>query len=106
MLGFAFLLCKGLEYREDILEHLIPGSRFSVVAAGDPIVLGPLLDHDRNSRNPSHGGIGVVLVVATLFHRRIIPVQGSTLEGLAIYWHFVDSVWIVLYPLLYLAGRS
>ncbi len=41
-----------------------------------------------------------------LFKRRIIPVQGSTMEGVAIYWHFVDSVWIVLYPLLYLAGRS
>jgi cytochrome c oxidase subunit III len=48
----------------------------------------------------------VPLVVVTLFQRRIIPVRGSTMEGLAIHRHFVDSVWIVLYPLLYLAGRS
>ena len=50
-------------------------------------------------------GIVVVLVVFTLFKRRVIPVQGSTMEGVAIYWHFVDSVWLLLYPLLYLAGR-
>ena len=47
------------------------------------------------------GGILIVLVVFALFKRRIIPVQGSTMEGVAIYWHFVDSVWLVLYPLLY-----
>jgi cytochrome c oxidase subunit 3 len=51
-------------------------------------------------------GIVVVAVVAILFWRSIIPVQGSTMEGVAIYWHFVDSVWLVLYPLLYLTGRS
>jgi cytochrome c oxidase subunit 3 len=50
-------------------------------------------------------GIAIVLVVWTLFKRHVIPVQGSTMEGVAIYWHFVDSVWIVLFPLLYLAGR-
>ena len=52
------------------------------------------------------GGIAIVLVVLVLFKRRVIPVQGSTMEGVAISWHFVDSVWLVLYPLLYLAGRS
>ena len=51
-------------------------------------------------------GIVVVLVVFVLFERRVIPVQGSTMEGVAIYWHFVDCVWLVLFPLLYLAGRS
>ena len=34
------------------------------------------------------------------------PGAGSTMEGVAIYWHFVDAIWLVLYPLLYLAGRS
>jgi cytochrome c oxidase subunit III len=52
------------------------------------------------------GGIAVVAVVTLLYWRRVIPVQGSTMEGIATYWHFVDAVWIVLYPLLYLVGRS
>jgi cytochrome c oxidase subunit III len=50
-------------------------------------------------------GVLVVVTVAVLFARRVIPVQGSTVEGVAIYWHFVDSVWLVLFPLLYLGGR-
>ncbi len=82
-------------------------SAFSAVAAGDADVLGLLLDHDRRfTPCISPAGIAIVLVVFTLFKRRVIPVQGSTMEGVAIYWHFVDSVWLVLYPLLYLAGRS
>ena len=51
-------------------------------------------------------GIAVVLTVFVLFERRVIPVQGSTMDGVAIYWHFVDLVWLVLFPLLYLVGRS
>jgi cytochrome c oxidase subunit 3 len=51
-------------------------------------------------------GILVVAAVLFIFQRDIIPAQGSTMEGVALYWHFVDSVWIVLYPLLYLVGRS
>jgi cytochrome c oxidase subunit 3 len=51
-------------------------------------------------------GILVVAVVAVLFWRRILPVQDSTMEGVATYWHFVDTVWLVLYPLLYLVGRA
>ena len=50
-------------------------------------------------------GIVVVLVIAYLFERGVVPVQASTAEGVAIYWHFVDCVWIVLFPLLYLVGR-
>ena len=49
-------------------------------------------------------GILVVAVVVWLFGRRVIPVQDSTMEGVATYWHFVDTVWLVLYPLLYLEG--
>ena len=52
------------------------------------------------------GGIAVVAVVTVLYGRRVIPVQASTMEGIATYWHFVDAVWILLYPLLYLVGRS
>jgi heme/copper-type cytochrome/quinol oxidase subunit 3 len=33
------------------------------------------------------------------------PVASHGLAG-AFYWHFVDSVWLVLFPLLYLGGRS
>lgn len=105
-LGVAFLLCKGLEYREDLKENLFPGPGFPLTPAATRMFWGFYWIMTGIHAVHLTGGIAVVLVVFTLFERRIIPVQGSTMEGLAIYWHFVDTVWIVLYPLLYLAGRS
>jgi cytochrome c oxidase subunit III len=106
LLGIAFLACKGLEYRQDIAEHLFPGANFPLSPPATQLFWG--LYWIMTGIHAIHltAGIGVVLVVLTLFQRQIVPVQGSTMEGVAIYWHFVDSVWIVLYPLLYLAGRS
>jgi heme/copper-type cytochrome/quinol oxidase subunit 3 len=105
-LGIAFLVCKGLEYRSDIAEHLVPGGGFPLSPASTEIFWG--LYWIMTGIHAIHltAGIGIVIVVMTLFGRGIIPVQGSTMEGVAIYWHFVDSVWIFLYPLIYLVGRS
>jgi cytochrome c oxidase subunit III len=105
-LGAAFLICKGLEYRADLAKHLVPGPNFPLSPPATQMFWG--LYWIMTGIHAIHltGGIAVVLTVFTLFKRRVIPVQGSTMEGVAIYWHFVDSVWLVLYPLLYLAGRS
>ncbi|MBV1698049.1 MAG: cytochrome c oxidase subunit 3 [Hyphomicrobiales bacterium] len=105
-LGIAFLVCKGLEYREDLKEHLFPGPQFPLSPPATAMFWGFYWAMTGIHAVHLTAGIAVVLVVWTLFKRRVIPVQGSTMEGVAIYWHFVDSVWIVLFPLLYLAGRS
>jgi cytochrome c oxidase subunit 3 len=33
------------------------------------------------------------------------PVYYTPMEMVGLYWHFVDVVWIFLFPLLYLIGR-
>jgi cytochrome c oxidase subunit III len=106
ILGLAFLVVKGLEYRSDLEEHLVPGPNFPLTPPATEIFWGLYWTMTGIHAVHLSAGVGVVLVVMTLFQRRIIPVQGSTMEGVAIYWHFVDSVWLFLYPLLYLAGRS
>jgi cytochrome c oxidase subunit III len=105
-LGIAFLITKGLEYHGDIVEHLVPGPEFPLQPPATKIFWG--LYWVMTGIHAIHltAGIAIVLVVMTLFARGTIPVQGSTMEGVAIYWHFVDTVWIFLYPLIYLAGRS
>jgi cytochrome c oxidase subunit 3 len=105
-LGAAFLICKGLEYRGDLVKRLMPGPDFPLSPPATQLFWG--LYWIMTGIHAIHltAGIGVVLVIFTLFKRCVIPVQGSTMEGLAIYWHFVDCVWIVLFPLLYLVGRS
>jgi cytochrome c oxidase subunit 3 len=104
-LGIAFLVCKGLEYREDLKEHLFPGPQFPLSPPATAMFWGFYWIMTGIHAVHLTAGIAIVLVVWTLFKRHVIPVQGSTMEGVAIYWHFVDSVWIVLFPLLYLAGR-
>jgi cytochrome c oxidase subunit III len=106
VLGVGFLICKGLEYRSDILEGLVPGPNFPLHPPVTEIFWS--LYWIMTGIHAIHltAGIGIVIVVMILFGRRVIPVQGSTMEGVAIYWHFVDCVWIFLYPLIYLVGRS
>jgi cytochrome c oxidase subunit 3 len=105
-LGLAFLVCKGIEYHDDLAKQLVPGPGFPLSPPATQIFWG--LYWIMTGIHAIHLSAGILIVVAvfTLFERRVIPVQGSTMEGLAIYWHFVDSIWLVLYPLLYLAGRS
>jgi cytochrome c oxidase subunit III len=105
-LGIGFLVCKGLEYHDDLREGFYPGAGFPL--ADPPTQLFWMLYWIMTGIHAIHlsAGILVVAVVAVLFWRRILPVQDSTMEGVATYWHFVDTVWLVLYPLLYLVGRT
>ena len=48
-------------------------------------------------------GIVIVLIMADLMRRKWFSGHGTTqIEVTGLYWHFVDVVWVFLYPLLYL----
>jgi cytochrome c oxidase subunit III len=55
-----------------------------------------------------HLSIGIVLVGRLILEtaRRELPLSSPEIEATALYWHLVDVIWIILYPLLYLGGRS
>lgn len=106
-LGLGFLTCKGLEYREDILDKVVPGATF------DPSL--PLhtqiffwLYWGMTGLHTIHMIVGVsLLAVMTMMaaKRRFSANYYTPLEMVGLYWAFVDIVWIFLYPLLYLIGR-
>ena len=51
-------------------------------------------------------GIGVLALIAILIARgKAANKSGNKVEVAGLYWHFVDLVWIFLYPLLYLIDR-
>jgi len=51
-------------------------------------------------------GICVMLVLAVLARRgRFANGNFMAVEVAGLYWHFVDIVWVFLFPLLYLAGH-
>jgi len=41
-------------------------------------------------------------VFAVLLTFRLGPARAGMIENAGLYWHFVDLVWIFLFPLLYL----
>lgn len=105
-LGLVFLGLKFYEYAEKAHAHLIPGAGFA--ATGRGIQLFYWLYFGLTGLHALHMviGVGVLLWLAVQAARgRYSPEHHSTVENAGLYWHFVDIVWIFLYPLLYLPGR-
>jgi len=52
-------------------------------------------------------GVGIFIVITWMAHKgRFTPEYHTPLEIAGLYWHFVDIVWIYLFPLLYLIDRK
>jgi cytochrome c oxidase subunit III len=109
-LGVVFLGIKGLEYVHKFEENLVPGAYFQWA---DPAERGPVhiffvLYFVMTGLHALHMiiGIGVAAVMAWRTQRGRYVADYMPVELFALYWHFVDIVWIFLFPLLYLVGRS
>ncbi len=108
-LGFAmgFMVVKGLEYHQDFVEHLVPGRHFTTdLPYGAQIFF--VLYWAMTGLHACHVlvGVGLLSTLAWLAHRGRYSTQYYTpIEIGGLYWHFVDIVWIFLYPLLYLIDR-
>ena len=51
-------------------------------------------------------GIPIILTIAFMAWRgRFSPEYHTPVELVGLYWHFVDIIWIFLFPLLYLIGK-
>jgi len=116
VLGLCFLGIKAVEYYQEYREFLIPGLNFRLpehdVPTSDPSDLGAkrfemffVLYFFMTGLHALHLIIGIVLlgVMAYLVWRRWFSGGGEAqIEVAGLYWHFVDVVWVFLYPLLYL----
>jgi cytochrome c oxidase subunit 3 len=109
LLGGIFVGVKMFEYREHIHEGLFPGAMFTY-SHGDA-VLRPGIEmfmtfyFTMTGLHALHMVIGAGLLL--YFIRRswrgdFGPEYYGPVEIMGLYWHFVDIVWIFLFPLLYL----
>src|SRR5262249_34960846 len=125
-LGAGFVGIKMYEWHHEYEEHLVPGEGFGRDAEGKYIlkyVGGP---NDGKPMPPEVGrlmemyfvfyfiitvlhalhlliGLGVLAVQLILVWRRSLGIPDYTpIEVSGLYWHFVDIVWIFVFPLLYL----
>lgn len=105
-LGVAFLVVKGVEYHHEWHAGLFPGEG-SVLDDGGRLFF--VLYFAMTGLHALHLTIGIAVVAAFAVagtrakSPRFDPGQ---LGLVGLYWHFVDAVWIFLFPILYLLGRS
>jgi cytochrome c oxidase subunit 3 len=121
-LGVVFLLVKAVEWHTDWEEHLVPFLGNWRLGTSD---LQSMLAHEVPNEAPElgafrmffvlyffmtglHGlhlviGLGILGTVAyKVWKKRETGGYINMVEVTGLYWHFIDIVWVFLYPLLYL----
>jgi cytochrome c oxidase subunit 3 len=108
LLGLVFLGIKGYEYWHKYHESLVPGIRFTYAGPyPSQVQLFLVFYFLMTGLHALHMviGLGLLTILAVLAWRGVFSAAYSTpVEIIGLYWHFVDIVWIFLYPLLYLLG--
>ncbi len=107
--GIVFMGIKGYEYHEDYTEHLLPGRHFEWHEANPhQAEIFFWLYYAMTGLHAIHVTVGIfVMLTLTILAWRGKFTTGHHMpvEIAGLYWHFVDIVWIFLFPLLYLAGH-
>jgi cytochrome c oxidase subunit 3 len=108
ILGAAFLGVKYIEYADKFTHHLVPGPNF--VWEGKYPATAEMFYSLYFCMTGLHAlhmivGLGIMTVIGIMAWRRQFNADYYTpVEVSGLYWHFVDIVWIFLFPLLYLIG--
>ncbi len=130
LLGLIFLGIKTIEYREKWEKHHVPGLNYSLRTflnpASDPEVYNEYHDKPLSLDMAQHTELYFFLYFAmtgmhalhmiigiAILSFMIVRAQAGAyttghvtfVENFGLYWHFVDIVWIFLFPLLYLISR-
>lgn len=113
--GSIFLGVKVIEYGEKIEHHLVPGANFQYhgefADQVNPrnVELYMFMYFAMTGVHAVHMIVGAILLIVWLIPAARRGAYSadyhSPVENFGLYWHFVDIVWIFLYPLLYLIGR-
>jgi cytochrome c oxidase subunit 3 len=110
LLGTAFLVIKASEWHEEYMDHLVPGSGFD---AGEDVPRDVAQKMEMFfvfyfSITGLHA-LHMLIGIAVLSIQLILSLRGpfgiddyAPIEIAGLYWHFVDIVWIFVFPLLYL----
>lgn len=108
LFGAVFLGIKSYEYAHKFHEGLVPGPHFVYHGDAKEAQLFFSVYFALTGLHALHMiiGLGILTVLFVMAQRgRFGPAYHTPLELTGLYWHFVDIVWIFLFPLLYLIGR-
>jgi cytochrome c oxidase subunit III len=104
LMGMAFLVIKVIEWKAKIVLGIYPDSPVLLkLGKGEILFFG--LYYMMTGLHGLHVLVGCIVIAFMLFFtRRGMIHRGdyARLENTGLYWHFVDIVWIYLFPLFYL----
>ena len=110
LLGLVFLIVKGFEYEHKWALHHVPGLNYVAEPGRSPqIAIFLSLYFALTGLHALHMVIGFGIMAVILWmaaRKRFSPEWYTPVEMAGLYWHFVDIVWIFLFPLLYLVDRA
>ena len=110
ILGMVFLGVKGYEWNEKFQEHHVPGPSFHMEGPGlqDHAQLFFSLYFAMTGLHAMHMVVGAGLLSWLLYQTwrgKFSAAYYTPIDMVGLYWHFVDIIWIFLFPLLYLIDR-
>ncbi len=109
-LGLTFLVIKFFEYDHKFELNHVPGPNFVFEGPhSQQVQIFLSLYFAMTGLHALHMviGFGLLSVIAWMAHKgRFSPEWYTPVEMSGLYWHFVDIVWIFLFPLLYLVDRA
>lgn len=110
--GVAFMGLKGLEYYKDYSDHLFPWYGWAApvkdIASARHVKIFWILYFFLTGLHAIHLTIGICVVATVAFlawRGRFTALHYTPVELTGLYWHFIDIVWVFLYPLIYLIGH-
>ena len=111
LLGGVFLGVKAYEYHDKWVNHEIPGANFECEGCADAqhATLFFACYFGMTGLHATHMIVGVFIILFLINKARkgaYGPDWYTPVEMFGLYWHFVDIVWIFLFPLLYLIDRT
>lgn len=106
VLGLGFLGIKGYEYWKEYTEGLMPGIGPAFPLKEEGTMLFFNLYFAATGLHAAHLTLAILSVAAMIVAwARRAPRLPEATEGVGLYWHLVDVIWVWLYPMLYLVGR-
>lgn len=109
-LGIVFICIKGFEWYLDYRNQEVPSVNFMMKPGEAPAgELFWVFYFIATGLHALHLTIGIGLIFYMLSRVRrgdLTPAYYAPLEVVGLYWSFVDTVWVFLYPTIYLVGRS
>jgi cytochrome c oxidase subunit III len=110
LFGIVFLVAKGFEYQEDWRHGLVPGPAFAYSGPErEQAELFFVLYFIATGLHAVHLFVGIVLITVLMVLVMLSwfrPRREVAVGTFGLYWHFVDLIWIFIFPLFYLLGGT